>query len=227
MSKEAKEVVTFIKQVFRREKIKKAVVAVSGGIDSSLVLTLTVKALGAKNVFALQLPYGRQSTQLSDLIVDFVKTPPTNRRRVNIKTAVDSFKVKDKTRLGNIMARARMIYAYDLAKKLGALVVGTENKSEKLLGYYTRFGDEASDLEPIIHLYKTQVRQLALKFALPEAIINQTPSAGLWQGQTDQQELGFSYDVADQVLQGKKSNKKVLNRLKKVAFKKRVPYTLK
>lgn len=218
--------INFIRKIFRREKVKQAVIAVSGGIDSSLALVLTVKALEAKNVFSLQLPYGEQSTESSDLILDFVKLPKVNRQKINIQPAVDAFKIHDKIRLGNVMARVRMIYAYDLAKQLNALVVGTENKSEKLLGYYTRFGDEASDIEPIVHLYKTVVFKLARDLSLPEAIINQLPTAGLWPGQTDEQELGFSYTLADEALQGKSSNAKVLQRLKEVEFKKRVPYTL-
>jgi len=223
---EAEKIITFIKKTFQAEGFNKAIVAVSGGIDSSVALVLTVKALGVKNVFALQLPYGRQTTALSDLIMDFVKLPRKNRIKINIKEAVDIYRIKDKVRLGNIMARVRMIYSFDLAKKLSALVVGTENKSEKLLGYYTRFGDEAADIEPIIHLYKTQVRRLADELGIPEKIINQTPTAGLWPGQTDEGDLGFSYKEADQVLQGKKQNIKVQQRLKQVDFKKRVPYTL-
>lgn len=218
--------VKFIQEVFKREKIKLAVIAVSGGIDSSLALVLMVKALGKENVFSLQLPYGKQSTELSDKILDFIRLPKENRQLINIQTVVDAFGVKDKVRLGNIKARVRMIYAYDRAKEFKALVIGTENKSEKLLGYYTRFGDEASDIEPIIHLYKTQVIKLAKELNLPEAIINQAPTAGLWPGQTDERELGFSYNVADAVFQGKKKDKKITARLKQVEFKKHVPYTL-
>lgn len=218
--------VEFIRQVFEREKITKAVIAVSGGIDSSLALVLTVKALGVKNVFSLQLPYGKQSTELSDLILDFVELPQVNRQKIDIRSSVDVFRIHDKFRLGNAMARIRMIYAYDWAKELKALVMGTENKSEKMLGYYTRFGDEAGDILPLAHLYKTQLIELAKELGLPQEIINQPPTAGLWPGQTDEAELGFSYELADQVLVGKKSNDRVLQRLKQVDFKKRVPYTL-
>ncbi len=223
---ETEKIITFIKNIFQKEGFNRAVVAVSGGIDSSVALVLIVKALGAENVYVLQLPYKNQETENSDLILDFVKIPLKNRVKINIGKIVDGFGVKDKARLGNIMARVRMIYCFDLAKKLNALVVGTENKSEKLLGYYTRFGDEAADIEPIIHLYKTQVRQLARELKISEKIINQAPTAGLWPGQTDEVDLGFTYKEADQVLQGKKQNIKVQKRLKQVDFKKRVPYTL-
>ncbi|PJE73291.1 MAG: NAD(+) synthase [Candidatus Tagabacteria bacterium CG10_big_fil_rev_8_21_14_0_10_40_13] len=218
--------VEFIRTIFNQEKVDRAVVAVSGGIDSSVALVLIVKALGAENVYILQLPYKNQGTENSDLILDFVKIPLKNRVKINIGKIVDGFGVKDRVRLGNIMARVRMIYCFDLAKKLKALVVGTENKSEKLLGYYTRFGDEAADIEPIIHLYKTEVRKLARELEIPEEIIKQKPTAGLWPGQIDEGDLGFTYKEADQVLRGKKQNIKVQQRLKQVDFKKRVPYTL-
>ena len=106
----------------------------------------------------------------------------------------------DKVRLGNLMARSRMLLMYDLARQHNALVCGTENKSEHYLGYFTRFGDAASDLEPLTHLYKTQVRLLAQHLALPAVFWQKAPSAGLWAGQTDEAELGFTYQQADQVL---------------------------
>ncbi|MCX6816657.1 MAG: NAD(+) synthase [Candidatus Beckwithbacteria bacterium] len=218
--------IEFIKAIFEKEKKSKAVVAVSGGIDSSVVLVLMVKALGAENVYAMQLPYKNQSVENSSLIIDWVKISAENRVKINIAKIVDGFGVKDKVRLGNIMARVRMIYTFDQAKKLKALVVGTENKSEKLLGYYTRYGDEASDIEPIIHLYKTQVCQLAKELKIPEKIIKQAPSAGLWQGQTDEGDLGFSYEEVEGYFKNKKPNKKIEKWLKKVEFKKRAPYNL-
>lgn len=218
--------IKFVRKVFKQEGIKRAVVAVSGGIDSSVALALTVKALGVENVVTLQLPYKNQSTEKADLIIDWVKIPQENRIKINIGKTVDSFGIKEKMRLGNIMARVRMIYEFDQAKKLKALVVGTENKSEKLLGYYTRFGDEAADIEPMIHLYKVEVIELARELKIPDAIINQQPSAGLWQEQTDEKDLGFTYKEADEYFQGKKPNKKIEVWLRGVDFKKRVPYTL-
>src|SRR6185437_16551779 len=107
---------------------------------------------------------------------------------------------ENKIRIGNIAARMRMIILFDLAKKHKALVCGTENKSENLLGYFTRFGDQASDIEPIEHLYKTQIIQLAKHLGLPEDVITQAPSAGLWKGQTDEGQFGFTYEEADIVL---------------------------
>jgi len=148
-----------------------------------------------------------------------------------------------KVRIGNIMARVRMIMIFDQAKKLGALVCGTENKSEKYLGYFTRFGDEASDLEPLQHLYKTQVWRLAKELKLPQKFIDKQPSAGLWDGQSDEQELGFSYAQADLVLvqlidknikakeieingMEQKIIDKVIKQVKSQHFKHEVPYRL-
>ncbi len=145
---------------------------------------------------------------------------------------------------GNIIARTRMIISFDLAKRLPALVCGTENRSEHLLGYFTRFGDEASDIEPIRHLYKTQVYQLAKYLKVPQEIIKATPTAGLWPGQTDEGELGFTYKEADPVLyllfekkkkpeeivassqQPAAKVKRILKRVKENLFKKKIPYSL-
>lgn len=152
---------------------------------------------------------------------------------------------EDKIRKGNVIARTRMISVFDYAKSKDALVVGTENKSEHYLGYFTRFGDQASDLEPLANLYKTQVRQLARELSLPEIFLAKTPSADLWQDQSDEKELGFSYELADQVLAYLIDQKltateipqlfnqeeqtlvnKILARVDAMAFKQQVPYTL-
>lgn len=140
------------------------------------------------------------------------------------------------------MARARMVILYDLAKKHQALVCGTENKSEFRLGYFTRFGDEASDFEPIQHLYKTQVYQLAKYLNIPKNIILQVPTAGLWEGQTDEGEFGFSYKEADIVLylyfdkgkaisqiitKGFPNAQKIIDRAKANSFKHHLPYRIK
>jgi len=132
----------------------------------------------------------------------------------------DSVGMTNKTRLGNIMARTRMIILFDQAKKLNALVCGTENKSEHLLGYFTRFGDEASDIEPIQHLYKTQIYQLGKYLNIPQEIINQSPTAGLWDGQTDEGQFGFTYQEADQVLSLYSDQKKSLPTIIKLGFPK-------
>lgn len=134
------------------------------------------------------------------------------------------------------MARTRMICVFDTAKELDALVCGTENKSEHYLGYFTRFGDAASDIEPISTLYKTQVRMAAVDLGIPEVFLTKAPSAGLWENQTDEGEMGFTYEDADRalaVLLGESTEEVDQNLLKKVdtvvkaqEFKRMVPYSL-
>ena len=243
------QITQFIAQTFKKTGQQKAIIGVSGGIDSALSLTLITQALGAEKVVPVMLPYGDQDLSDGELVLEFNQIPAPAWEVIDIKAAVDaaaqltSVELSDKVRFGNLMARTRMIMLYDLAKKHDGLVCGTENKSEKYLGYFTRFGDEASDLEPIIHLYKTEVRQLAEDLNLPESVQKKPPTADLWAGQTDEQELGFSYEVADQVLvqlidEGKPATeikvegvepelvKKVIQRVEQLEFKQQVPYQI-
>ena len=148
-----------------------------------------------------------------------VSFPRKRESRFPIKSGMTNNDSIDKVRLGNIMARIRMIIIYDLAKKHNALVAGTENQSEYLLGYFTRFGDQASDFEPIQHLYKTQVYQLAKFLGVPKNIIEKEPTAGLWNGQTDEGEFGFTYQEADQVLYLYYDKKLKLEKIKKKGFR--------
>ena len=216
---QSKRITVFLKKTLKQAKHTKAIIALSGGIDSATSLALAVQALGSDNVYALKLPYGQSHPQLleqANLVIKHYKIPKKNALEVNIAPGVDKlwetilvYLSKTQTgnardlnqiRLGNVMARIRMIYLYDTAKTVKALVIGTENRSEHLLGYFTRFGDTASDIEPIRHLYKTQLKQLAAHLKVPPVIIDQAPTAGLWVDQTDEIELGFSYEVADQIL---------------------------
>jgi len=204
--KAAQDITQFIQTTFQKQKITKAVIAVSGGLDSAVSLTFLTRALGPENVYPVLLPYGDQPVHESQAVCKWNSIPDHNVYEIEITQSVDCFfeelliSEDDLTRRGNVMARTRMIIVYDKAKELEALVGGTENKSEKHLGYFTRFGDGASDIEPIQHLYKTQVRMLAEHVGLPSDIINKEPSAGLWPGQTDRSELGFTYEEADLVL---------------------------
>lgn len=249
------KIIAFLKDTFAKQGKQHAVIAVSGGIDSALSLTLVSRALPAANIFPILLPNGDQSIEDSKLICAFNKIPEKNVSVVNIQKTVQQIletrsdvvlkeKGEDDVAKGNIMARVRMIYVYDLAKKMNALVCGTENKSEKHLAYFTRFGDEASDIEPIEHLYKTQVRQLAEHLQMPEVFVRKSPSAGLWLGQTDEEELGFTYEQADQVMEQYIDEKKaiesiqiestsnqdivrkVVARIQSQQFKHEVPYHL-
>lgn len=247
------EIINFLQQVYAGAQKKVGIIAVSGGIDSALSLTLLTRALGTENVLPIMLPYGKQDLGDGEVVLKFNKILQENWQVVDIKSVVDVMAqtagvgLKDKIRFGNLMARTRMMLIYDLAKKHDGLVCGTENKSEKYLGYFTRFGDEASDVEPFVHLYKTQVFQLAKFLNLPKSIIQKAPTAGLWEGQTDERELGFSYEVADQVLwqmmeekkkigeisisgvEGKLERElieKVVRRVRQMEFKQQVPYVV-
>ena len=196
----------FIKNTFAVTGKSQAVIAVSGGIDSAASLTLLARALPKTQIWPLLLPYERQDMTDAVTILDFVGIEDGNRKTINIASMVEttckSLQITDGEvlRKGNLMARMRMVAVFDYAKSKDALVVGTENKSEHHLGYFTRFGDSASDLEPLVGLYKTQVRQLAQEMQLPSVFLEKAPSAGLWTGQSDETEMGFSYELADQVL---------------------------
>lgn len=201
------ELVGFIKNVCQKEKYTDVLVGVSGGIDSATSLTLAVMALGKDHVHPILLPYGTlsdQGTKDAWLVITSLGIDHKQVQVIDIKPLVDAVAGYDQTmnasRLGSIMARMRMVILYDLVKKYQFMVVGTENLTEHLLGYYTRFGDEASDIEPLRNLYKYQVFELAKYLAVPEQILTKHPSAGLWEGQTDEGELGFTYKDADEIL---------------------------
>lgn len=203
-----KDITNWISETVQSAGINKVVVAVSGGVDSAVSTALAVRALGKENVSVLMLPYGelnRVGVEHAQKLLDTLLIPLENRTEINIQSSVEEILKSiqgnaSDVRKGNIMARVRMTYLFDSAKKQGALVIGTENKSEHLLGYYTRFGDEASDIEPIRSLYKTQVWEIAKLLNVPQEIIAKAPTAGLWETQTDEGEFGFSYIEADKIL---------------------------
>jgi len=204
---ETKRLTNFLSRSFRKETYTTALIAVSGGVDSATSLALTAKALGSNNVHCVMLPYGHlndEATIDAKQLFDHFSIPKKNRIEIDIAPSVDAFcgwdTRIDEARRGNVMARMRMVALYDLSKKMNALVVGTENRTEHLLGYYTRFGDAASDVEPIRHLYKTQVYELAKYLKIPKNILTKSPTAGLWEGQTDEGEFGFTYNSVDEVL---------------------------
>ena len=214
-SQTVEQLTAFVKRAFQEAGFIRAVIALSGGVDSATSCALTVRAIGKENVFTVLLPYGsldEQGAVDAKKVIEWLHMPQKNTTVVDIKSLVDPVisidPAMDNVRRGNIMARMRMIVLFDEAKKRNALVVGTENKSEHLLGYYTRFGDEASDIEPLRNFYKTEVLQLARFLGVPEPIISKKPTAGLWEGQTDEGELGFSYKNADEILHQLYDNKK-------------------
>jgi NAD+ synthase len=194
----------FIKTELGRVGFSKAVVNLSGGIDSAVSYALAVEALDAKNVLAIRLPYKTSSTdslEHAQLLIDQSGGPSLT---IPITDMVDPLIAREPdmsaVRKGNIMARARMIVGYDQSEAFKGLVVGTGNKTEILLGYTTLYGDSACALNPIGDLYKTQVRQLARALNIPDVIIAKPPSADLWTGQTDEGELGFTYENVDKLL---------------------------
>ncbi|HOA25228.1 MAG: NAD+ synthase [Aggregatilineales bacterium] len=201
----ARRVITlFIRKEITRVGFKRAVLGLSGGLDSALVAYLTAEALGPENVLAIRMPYrtsSPESLEHAQLVIDALGV---RHDTVDITPMVEPlferFPDMDASRRGNVMARQRMIILFDQSAAWNALVVGTSNKTETLLGYTTIYGDNAAAIQPIADLYKAQVRQLARAVGVPEAIVNKAPSADLWPGQTDEGELGYTYDQADQVL---------------------------
>ncbi len=203
------ELVATILEHFIREEITKvgfhrAVVGLSGGIDSATTCALCARALGPENVLAVRMPYRTSSPSSLEDAQAVIDLFGVRSETVDITPMVEPlfqrFPDMDKRRRGNVMARERMIILYDQSVAFGGLVVGTGNKTEQLLGYTTLFGDSACAINPLGDLYKRQVRQLAAYLGIPEPILKKPPSADLWVGQTDEGELGFTYDEADQIL---------------------------
>ena len=196
--------VAFIHDEITRTGLSRAVVGLSGGIDSALACALAAEALGPRNVLAVRLPY---VTSSPDALADAQRVieqtgvqSETFEITPMVQPLIGGLPAGQHKRAGNAMARARMIVLYDRSAGFNGLVVGTGNKTEILLGYSTLFGDSASALNPLGDLYKTQIRQLARHMQLPAPILEKAPSADLWSGQTDESELGFTYARVDQLL---------------------------
>lgn len=201
-----KVLVNFIYNETTRFGLKKVVLGLSGGIDSTVAAYLAAIALGPKNVLGIMMPYKSSSADSVSDALTVVKDLKIKSMLVNLTGSVDALAendpdiLKNKVRFGNIMARMRMICLYDQSNEHKALVLGTGNKTEILLGYSTLYGDSASAINPLGDLYKTQVWQLAELLGCPKQIIKKKPSADLWTGQTDEGELGFTYREADELL---------------------------
>jgi len=195
---------SFIHSEITRAGFTHAIVGVSGGIDSALACFLATKALGPDNVLALHMPYkttSTESTEHAELVIDCAGVQSmTVDITPMVEPLLDTIPEDARIRRGNIMARQRMIILYDQSAALSGLVIGTGNKTEILLGYTTLYGDSACAINPVGDLYKTQVRQLAQVMGVPQEIIQKPPSADLWVGQTDEDELGFTYEDVDQLL---------------------------
>ena len=197
----------FIAHSVRESRRKGVVLGLSGGVDSAVVAKLCADALGPAKVLGVGMPDGKGGKDLKDAR-KFAKGIGIEFRIVNIGPVATVLERRLKASgpgevpRGNLRARARMIVLYFLANTEDRVVIGTGNKSEMLLGYFSKWGDGGADFLPIGDLYKTQVREMARHLALPMGIVEKTPTAGLWPGQTDEGELGMTYDEIDRILLG-------------------------
>ena len=194
----------FLRTEIHRTDFRRAVVGVSGGIDSSVVVALAARALGPENVLAVTMPYKTSSEATRRDSQAIIEQLGVKTLDMPITDQIDAYFARQpgaaQMRLANKCARERMTILYDQSAAFEGLVLGTSNKSELLLGYGTQFGDMASALNPIGDLYKTQLRTLAGHLEVPAAILAKSPSGDLWVGQTDEAELGFSYAEVDRLL---------------------------
>ncbi|HOU35733.1 MAG TPA: NAD+ synthase [Candidatus Omnitrophota bacterium] len=198
-----KRIILWLRRQVRAAHAKGVVLGLSGGLDSCVTAVLAKKALGAKHVLALLLPchsQKRDSLDAKRVALEFGIATKT----VDLSKAYDALlkvlPAADRITQANIRPRLRMIALYYFARKMNYLVCGTSNKSEVVAGYFTKFGDGASDILPIGSLLKTQVRRLAVELGIPQWIIDKAPTAGLWPGQTDEGEMGITYAELDEVI---------------------------
>lgn len=207
-SKEVSTIIKdFIKTYVNSSGCKRIVLGLSGGIDSAVAAVLCKEVLGKENVLCIFMP--DETTPEDDikhhesLVKKFdLKSTQTNIAPIVSQIQTVCLEKPDKMALANIKTRARMILLYEYANKTRSLVCGTSNKSELLIGYFTKYGDGGVDFQALGDLYKTQVYQLAEYLKLPKYLLSKPPTAGLWMGQTDEQELGMNYETLDKILHG-------------------------
>jgi NAD+ synthase len=196
----------FIKDTVAKANAKGVVIGLSGGIDSAVVTKLCVDALGPKNVLNVFMPSRGTPAEDYKTTSELATMWGTEFRVVDVQPAVDALAAvllsdaETPLEIGNISARCRMVVLYNFAKKRQYLVVGTSNQSEIMMGYFTKFGDGACDVTPLANLYKTEVREIAALIGVPQPIIDKPPSAGLWEGQTDESDMGIKYADLDRIL---------------------------
>ena len=218
---EIKKIIEFIQQEFSKAGLSKLIIGLSGGIDSAATTALSIKAIGKENVIAVMMPYKNSHPDSLKHAEELAEILGIQYEIIDISPMVDAYFDKyesdaDILRKGNLMARERMCILYDLSAKYQALVAGTGNRSELMVGYCTQYGDNACAFEPLGHLFKTEVREIARILQIPENIIRKQPSADLWQEQTDEDELGIAYDELDEILYNlfdlKKTKKELINK---------------
>lgn len=212
----------FIRDFCKKAGFKKVVLGLSGGLDSAVVAHLACRALGNRNVIGFLLPYKSSNPEALKDARMIARKLEIKTRLIDITPMVDAYyrQCPDNNRLrkGNKLARERMSILYDFSAREKALVIGTGNKTEILLGYFTLHGDGACAFNPIGNLYKSQVRLLAKELGVPQKIIDKTPSADLWAGQTDEKELGISYKEVDRLLYYMIDRKYSHAKLRKLGF---------
>ena len=202
---EIEKIREFIKQQLNKAGFTRVLVGLSGGIDSSVTAALCVKAIGKENVFGVMLPYRKSHPDSLEHAEQVANQLGIKYEVVDISPMVDAYFENyatdaDILRKGNRIARERMCVLYDLSAKYKALVAGTGNRSEIMVGYCTQYGDNACAFEPIGHLYKTEVLELAEILNLPYSIIIKKPTADLWEDQTDEDEMGITYKELDEII---------------------------
>jgi len=222
-----KELIDGIRDYFNKNDIKKAVIGLSGGIDSSVSAKLVADAIGKDNVYGLIMPLkGLSSEENIQDAVEFCTLNGINYSLIFINNFIDEFeKLKwkqNKIAKMNTASRIRAVILYNYANTHNALVIGTSNKTEILLGYFTKYGDGAVDIEVIGELFKTDERKLAKFLKIPDKIITKTPTAELYHGQTDEEELGISYDELDKILKLYVDGNSTLNIIEKGFEKEKV-----
>jgi NAD+ synthase len=239
---------TALNEEVAKAGFRKVVLGLSGGIDSALSLYLAVQAFGKENVIAVRMPYRTSSSSSLTDAEKAIHDTGVESLTIDISPQIDAYfaQMPEATALrkGNKMARERMTILYDLSARYEALVVGTSNRTELLLGYGTQYGDSASAVNPLGDLYKTQVRQLSEYVGVPRSILEKAPSADLWEDQTDEKELGFSYFEVDCLLYHLLDRRftyqelvakgfkvefidQVIKRIKRNQYKRRMPVILK
>lgn len=202
---EKERIIEFIRNYCQANHFENLVIGLSGGIDSALSAALAVMAVGNDHVFSFNIPYRNSHPDSANDAALVAKHLGIPHESIELTAFTDSYfelfePEADRLRRGNWMARIRMNVLYDQAAKYKALVVGTGNRTELLVGYCTQYGDSACAFEPIGHLYKTEVWAMARELGLPEKVITKTPTADLWEGQSDEGELGISYRELDTIL---------------------------